>query len=145
MSFATWVRTAAAAALCGALAGCGGVTGPSVNGQVKLDGQPLAGAQVQFVPKTDPNLGQGTATTDAGGNFTIAPDAHGNNLLKPGTYRVAVHKTEMKGGASSPGGGMGSMVDVVPKEYSAAKSRLVAEIREGNNSLQPFDLRSPKR
>jgi hypothetical protein len=131
------------AALGLALAGCGGAPTTRVTGHITLDGKPLDGAQVQFVPKSDLGLGYASATTDAGGAFKIEPDARSNNLLRPGTFVVLVTK-EVPQNAS---GEMGTpMVNLVPKIYSSqAHTPLSIEIKEGENSLPPMELHGEKR
>src|ERR1017187_1678297 len=71
-----------------AFTGCG-PSGPKavVKGMVKLDGEPLATAQVRFIPKgNNPDLGTAMTTTAADGVFTNVPDGQNNNLLRPGHY-----------------------------------------------------------
>jgi hypothetical protein len=69
-----------------ALAGCGAKTSP-VEGVVTLDGKPLAGAAIQFVPQ-----GQGrdaTATTDTNGAFAMSTFQPRDGVL-PGSYKVVI-------------------------------------------------------
>src|SRR5687768_929959 len=57
--------------LAAGLAGCGPAEGlASVVGQVKLDGEPLADAYVQFLC-TGENAGTSTGRTDSSGNYTL--------------------------------------------------------------------------
>lgn len=130
------------AALGVTLAGCGGAPKTRVTGQVSLDGTPLPGAQVQFVPKSDLGLGYAAAVTDAAGAFTIEPDARNNNLLRPGTFLILVSKEVPK----NDSGDMGTpMVSVVPALYgSQQQTPLSAEIHEGDNPLQPLELHTKK-
>jgi hypothetical protein len=73
-----------------------------VTGTVTLDGQPLEGASVVFVPAAfdaqaaggsgDAGIQQANGQTDASGKFTVSCVA-GEGAM-PGTYKVAVSKLE---------------------------------------------------
>ena len=57
------------------LAGCGADPGPEIKGKVTLNGQPLAGAEVLFLPADkDPTKGAGLRTTADDGTFVFEPD-----------------------------------------------------------------------
>ena len=76
------------------LAGCGG--GPKlvpVAGVVTLDGDPLEGATLSFIPLEGNTVAtSGTEVSGASGNFQMT--FKGRSGLAPGTYRVLVSKTE---------------------------------------------------
>jgi hypothetical protein len=130
--------------LAAAFIGCGGGERTVVTGSVKLDGQPLAGAEVRFVAEgNNPGLGVATARTDESGAFTIQPDARDNNLLQPGSFVVLISKVIPK----ESGGGMGTpTVNMVPPVYSQQSATpLHAEIKQGQNKLSPFELASAKK
>ncbi len=86
-----------AVALLGGLAGGCSSDGPPlapVHGRVTLDGKPLAGKTVKFVPEPGtPGQGAG-ATTDADGNYTLLAARPGATRdtpgAPPGAYRVVV-------------------------------------------------------
>ena len=68
-------------------AGCGKSRLSPVSGTVTLDGKPLAGASVHFVPE-----GAGkdaTAETDQQGQFTMSTFEPRDGVL-PGTYKVVI-------------------------------------------------------
>jgi hypothetical protein len=69
-----------------ALAGCGTATSP-VEGTVLLDGQPLVGASIQFVPQGAGK--QATGETDKNGAFTMSTDKPRDGVV-PGEYKVVV-------------------------------------------------------
>jgi hypothetical protein len=67
--------------------GCGGPRLSPVEGVVSLDGKPLAGAAVQFVPQ-----GKGrdaTGETDSAGKFTMST-LTARDGVQPGTYKVII-------------------------------------------------------
>jgi Carboxypeptidase regulatory-like domain len=79
-----------------ALTGCGGPV--DVQGKVTLNGKPLAGAMVVFIPEGGgPEAG---AFTDAEGNFRLNGRKTEGTL--PGEYRVIVSKKEWPPGVTPP-------------------------------------------
>ena len=70
-----------------ALAGCGGPRTKPVEGVVLLDGKPLAGASIQFVPQGTGR--DATAETDKNGNFAMSTFKARDGAL-PGTYKVVI-------------------------------------------------------
>jgi hypothetical protein len=86
------------------LSGCGGVASGHVeaSGTVTLDGTPVAGASVVFVPVT-PDAGEaGFAITDEDGRYELGTGEEKNGGV-PGSYMVQVSKTvETEGGAAAP-------------------------------------------
>jgi len=73
------------------LAGCGsGLV--QVEGTVSLDGAPLDGAKVSFIPAGDGIPASGT--TDAAGAFRLAVGS-GQPGARPGRYQVAVTKVKV--------------------------------------------------
>jgi hypothetical protein len=108
-----------------------------VSGIVKLDGTPVADAQIRFMPYDNPDLGNAFCRTNTNGEFTIKPDANDNNWLKPGKYKVLISKIapiEVKA--------MGAPeVNLLPAQYNLQdKTPLIAELKNGDNKLGPFDL-----
>src|SRR5258708_2370379 len=82
----------------GAAAGCGSKTS-KVEGVVTLDGTPVQGATVIFVPETGDR--QASGQTDADGVFHLTTFNTGDGAV-PGTYKVTVSKTSAV--VSDPGG-----------------------------------------
>lgn len=103
------------------LTGCQRGTGRpktySVTGTVTLNGQPVEGATVMFVPK---NPGEGaqpaTAETDAQGRYQLGTFAKGDGAL-PGEYLVRVVKFPK---AQTSTGGATSEDEYRPPEETAA-------------------------
>jgi hypothetical protein len=71
--------------------GCGQTN--TVKGRVLLDGQPVAGATVTFVPDADGQGRPAFGTTDSDGYFQLMTYRPGDGAL-PGAYRIVVSKTE---------------------------------------------------
>jgi hypothetical protein len=82
------------ATLASALSGCG--DGPALvpaSGTVTLDGKPLEGATLSFVPVPGNSVGTpGTDVTGPDGNFKMT--YNGRAGLAPGKYKVMISKTE---------------------------------------------------
>jgi hypothetical protein len=74
-----------------------------VNGVVLLDGQPLEGAVVTFVPVEADKGRSATGTTDKEGNFQLSTTKP-NDGVAPGEYKVTVVYAE--GPVPAPAGGM---------------------------------------
>lgn len=122
-------------------AGCGkSGTRSEVRGQVLLDGQPLAQAEVQLLSKAGSSMHSGT--TDADGNFVIAEDAGSTTPIQPGEYVALVSKQSMpENAASLPGGGMGAMINVVPPIYQdRTATPLAVKVEGATTQLAPFQL-----
>lgn len=136
------------AALGGAAAGCGRslpATG-EVRGRVTLDGRPLDGAAVLFVPEAGGAPGRGA--TGADGSFALSTFAGGDGALV-GRHRVAITKDEMTGikpdagGLSGPAMAGGPKVKrLVPARYAdLATSGLTADVTAGETTVE-FALES---
>src|SRR5262245_14538073 len=86
----TMIRKATALAVVialGGLVGCGGTS--KVEGVVTLDGKPVEGAVVTFVP-TDDKGTTPVGQTDSSGKFTLT--TNGKPGAKSGDYKVTVTK-----------------------------------------------------
>ncbi len=77
-------------------AGCGGTA--EVKGRVTLDGKPVAGATILFVPEPGSSARPATGFTDAEGNFRLTT-FRPNDGAVVGAYKIVVTKSE---GVSSP-------------------------------------------
>jgi hypothetical protein len=92
-----------------AMSGCGKGRTVKVSGIVKLDGQPVEGAMVQFIP-VDPEKGRvASGRTGSDGKFRLTT-TNPNDGAIPGEYKVLVTFEEQKdapeGVGGGPGGGM---------------------------------------
>jgi hypothetical protein len=72
---------------------CGGKKGlVATAGVVRLDGEAVSGAVVEFHPET-PDGRYARGVSESGGNFRLKTD--GDDGVAPGTYRVTVTKFEL--------------------------------------------------
>lgn len=115
------------------------------NGQVLLDGEPVADATVTFQP-VDEGGKAGFAVTDSSGFFTAQTFDPGDGLVE-GTHRVAIQKTQLvdRDGnivheVHEPGGIQEK--DFLPKKYAKFdKSGIEVEIVAADkNDLGKFEL-----
>ena len=93
---ASWPLVAAAIAL--AVSGCGGDGKVSVNGVVTLDGQPIEGAIVTFIPVAKDQGQIAHGTTDKEGAFQLTTTKPNDGAF-PGEYKGTVVYAE---GAEPP-------------------------------------------
>jgi hypothetical protein len=73
--------------LAGMLVGCGSAKTTPVEGVVLLDGKPLAGASIQFVPQGTGR--DATGETDKSGQFMMSTFKPRDGML-PGSYKVVI-------------------------------------------------------
>jgi hypothetical protein len=138
--------TATLLVLCG---GCG-AEGPvlvPVEGTVTLDGQPVKGASVTFMPQFagQPAMGR----TDAAGAFTLRTHPHGPGAM-PGTHHVSVRKMEVTGIEADADGLSGEIAPEgvqetwhTPQKYAdAEESGLIVEVRAGMDPVK-LELQTP--
>lgn len=134
------------------LLGCGGTGMLPVEGTVTLDGEPLEGAAISFVPAEGgrPCSGQ----TDEQGHFTLASYTAGDGV-PPGEYKVTVVKLDarrqaeaapVEDGTEEDEQVMGSIEEAVkfltPMKYSSpATTDLKVEVTAGMEPVQ-IDLKS---
>ncbi len=131
-----WMVGLIGSALALAGAGCGGGRGVvKVNGTVTLDGKPLAGALVSFVPR---DLGSGrlaTGRTDANGAFDLTTFRTGDGAI-PGPYKVTITLT-----AEDPKTAVGkSPEEMSEQEKMALFTRLSPKGKAEAEKKQPRSL-----
>jgi hypothetical protein len=124
-----------------------------VTGMVKLDGEPLEGADVRFVPKEDLTLGEFGGRTGAEGRFSIKVGGPGM-VARAGEYIVLVTKDQGIGVPGPPRSkedfkklmkatAPGISVGTLPERYaSAGSSPFIVQINNGTTNLEPFLLAS---
>lgn len=114
-------------------AGCGKYA--PVEGVVTLDGQPLAGATVMFIPtETSPGRGgprQANALTDGEGRFRL--ETVNKTGAIPATYKVMVSKKVLPKGVKPPD--RNNMMEVM-----AASSRMIESLPKKYTDQRLTDL-----
>lgn len=85
--------------------GCGGISDPlvPVGGKLLIDGKPLEGVVVNFIPevKVTGRLG-GTGTTDDMGLFTVVNRDQDKPGLPPGKYTLSYSRRRLPDGSAGP-------------------------------------------
>ena len=121
------------------LVGCGPGR-VSVSGEVTLDSQPLADAQVLFQPVSGGR--PATGKTDAAGKFTLSTDKPGDGVA-PGDYQVAVTAVSISYARPTDGSEYSEKTTWrAPKTYADPKtSGLKASVTNDNKTFK-FDLSS---
>jgi hypothetical protein len=123
-------------AIAAVFAGCGESRGDlaPVTGNVKLDGQPLPGALIQFVPLEGKGV-VSTGRTDDSGNYemmatrTAMGASRGENEVRITTFEI-----------EDQGGKQKVIRERVPTKYNSA-SELKVTVKPGRNKLD-FDLQT---
>jgi hypothetical protein len=126
------------AAVAGCDSGAGKVAVHPVRGQVLYDGRPAAGVQVYFLPTSAPGVPEVPANphgvTGADGRFALGTFADGDGAAAGG-YQVVLHwPPEPKYEDEE------TKEDRLMGWYTAARSKLTAEVKAGDNDLRPFNL-----
>lgn len=127
------------------VAGCGGNASDQqklspVTGTVTLDGKPLSGAVITFVP-TGATHGTGArGRTDDDGKYELATRSRRKGA-PAGDYRVMVSKMVLPDGSDSPANSVVSPMDshareVLPAIYSVAnQTLLIAKVGDNDNVI----------
>jgi hypothetical protein len=91
-------------------------------GVVTLDGQPVDGAQVVFVPANEGTTTGAYGTTNASGHFSVRAFDEKEGAI-PGEYKIQVSKTkEVKLPGKLDGGDAVRFDYAVPPKYTGAKT-----------------------
>ena len=115
-----------------------GVSGPSANitGKISLQGKPVAGAMVQFIP-ADKGGVPGSARTDADGHYQLV-SAKGMAGVTPGEYKVVISRILGPDGKELPpetspfsGGGK----ETLPPFYSKPEDTILTATVAGSGSI----------
>jgi hypothetical protein len=134
-----------------------------VEGLVTLDGEPVAGATVTFVPVTEGQGASAVGKTDEQGVYRLTATVTGEATAKaeggtlPGEYYVGVRKNEVDDAASVQVGDGGveyidydevgggrltepSITYIVPQKYNhPRKSGITVTVQQGENNI-PLEL-----
>ena len=128
--------------------GCGAAGEPlaPVGGKLLVDGAPLDGVVVTFVPEKANSRG-GAGSTDAAGSFRVTSIDQNRPGLPPGRYIVAYSRMRLPDGSAAPEPKEGVPVDpgiirveTLPEHLVTPNSKVLAnqvEIpKEGNTNLE---------
>lgn len=89
--------------------GCGGGSSATlvpVGGKVVVDGQPMDGVTLTFIPDSSlKNVRGGTATTDAAGAFTVTDLEQNKPGIPAGKYLIAYSRRRLPDGSAGPAPG----------------------------------------
>jgi hypothetical protein len=149
-------------------AGCSGQAVKSVKGKVTYNGEPLAGAELEFVPQSDLTIGGFGDSTDADGTFEIrigkgtgrnarsgsfvvlVTKGKGIGITPPDNYATmtpeererAMMKATAPGAVSATGSTAG--VGVLPAQYSnKSTTPFHFDLAEGENDIGTLKLTGP--
>ncbi len=110
------------------LAGCNPSTSGSVEGVVKVDGEPMGGFFVHFEP--DSSGGNPLGSAREGGVYRLYL-GRGSEEIPVGSYRVFVEPTDMVEGIDRP------KVKISPEFLNVESTPLVVDVKPGKNQ---FDI-----
>src|SRR5262245_1223682 len=133
------------------VAGCGR-KGPNlppqypVSGTIMLDGKPLAGAGIMFLPRGETRGTGAFAMTDAAGKYSLKTD-YGGPGAPDGEYAVTISKVVNRDGTPyvpNPNAAEAGERETLPGTYSdSMKTVLKANVPKGGDTID-FDLKSKR-
>jgi hypothetical protein len=120
-----------------------------VHGTVTLDGKPLAGADLRFIPEGETPGQGGAARTAPDGTYTLSTPL-GEPGAPAGDYRVVIEKHEAPPGAGPPDPNVppieSAFRELLPPSYSdPAQSTLKATVTPSGSTTADFALKSAPR
>ena len=120
------------------IAGCMGGTDESkpvpTSGVVTLEGAPVEGAYVLFVPESGP---QASATTDAEGGFELTTTKEKDGVV-PGPCRIAIQKRA----PIDPKDPYVTPKSLIPEKYGSIKDSGLSEtVADSGENFFSFDLK----
>jgi hypothetical protein len=131
------------AALVVLVAGCGGGPYAPISGQVKLNGQPLAGAAVTFQPysRTDLTPGPGSgAVTDADGRYRLKVIGKETLGAVVGMHKVRITMFQKDDSADDR---PPKLSKTVPARYNSKDTPLEFDVPAAGSDSADFSLTSP--
>lgn len=129
--------------------GCGGSSARvPVNGEVRLDGKPLPGVRVTFIPEKGTEGVSGFGDTGSDGRFVIIDTKQGKPGLTPGKYKVVVNKGVLKNTTGEePVGAVieSDLKDEFPPYYSSLAETILSYTVLGDGKPIIIELESKKK
>jgi hypothetical protein len=117
-----------------------------VSGTVTLDGKPLAGAGVMFLPRGETRGTGAMGTTDEAGKYTLKTD-YGGPGAPEGEFAVTISKLINKDGTPyvpNPDVAEAGGRETLPARYSdSMKTELTAQVGKEGNTID-FELKSKR-
>ncbi len=116
--------------------GCGDDGLEGVTGVVTMDGEPLEGAAIEFVPtgtEGSPSYGK----TDSSGNFKMEFSSSATGVV-PGEYQVSISTFDV----ADPDNDIPGKKERVPSKYRGENSELIVTVKEGEQNHFEFDIES---
>ncbi|HCS54557.1 hypothetical protein [Rubinisphaera sp.] len=126
-----------------------------VYGKVTLDGNPVSGATITFIPADmSQSGGIGTGVTVISGDYDLTTPQPGSlesqpKGIVPGNYKVTITKLQMPDGSPVPEGTDDAMAmamdarEAIPAKYSDSdKTELLVEVDHTSPFVQNFELKS---
>lgn len=148
--FSTMMRLVSCAALCLVIAaGCGGSSKDTqklvpVSGTLKIDGELVSNAIVQFLPEGTTQGDSFYGTTNERGEYKLVSRT-GRDGCGIGMYKVIFSKMAMKDGSPIPKDmdaiTAGATEQIPAKFNNPDKSQVIQEVPEGGKTID-FDLKS---
>ncbi|MCG6156417.1 carboxypeptidase-like regulatory domain-containing protein [Rubinisphaera margarita] len=108
----------------------------SVSGTVTLDGQPLEGATVTFIPAEGRSS---TGVTDASGNYTLKYSADRDGAV-PGQHQVTITTERALSGGEGDQPLVEAREELLPPKYHS-ETELTADVSSGSDT-ENFDLKT---
>lgn len=117
-----------------------------VSGTVTLDGKPLTGAGIMFLPRGDTRGTGAMGMTDDAGKYTLKTD-HGGPGAPEGEFGVTISKVVNRDGTPyvpNPDVAEAGERETLPGIYSdSMKTTLTANVPKGGDTIN-FDLKSKR-
>ena len=117
-----------------------------VSGTISLDGKPLGGAGIMFLPRGDTRGNGAMAMTDPTGKYTLKTD-HGGLGAPEGEYAVTISKVVNRDGTPyvpNPDVAEAGERETLPGTYSdSMKTILKANVPKGGDTIN-FELKSKR-
>lgn len=122
------------------IAGCGdGISRVPITGFLTVQGEPLAGASVQFFPQTGTQGEGAIGVAGPDGKFAVISSRQDDAGIPPGKYKVRVSLMMEKGKVLPPDAlqaDFPNAQEVIPSPFSTANSTLEVMIPAGGGEVK---------